>query len=149
MKSRSWISQWASKQANNYRGLFKASHTPDSSDLGAIEKQIKSLQKIEAQVRRNRQDGREIEIGIFLQAIEVKLKGELPQKTELKLIQTELKTLGRDYQNLRELQLPPKTKREIVTELGVQNRDSLEARFRALERKINNWGNATGLDLFE
>lgn len=147
MKGKRWFSQWASNQANNIRGLFKASHTPDSSDFGAIEKQIETLQKIEAQDKRNRQDGYELQIEVYLQALEVKLKEELPQITELQRIATELKTLRRDYQNLREL--PANAKREIKTELGSQNRDTLETRFKALERKIDNWGNATGLDLFE
>jgi len=147
MKEKRWWSQWASNQASNIRGLFKASHTPDSSDFEAIEKQIETLQRIEAQDQRNRQDGYELQIEIYLQAIEVKLREELPQKTELQRIQTELKTLRRDYQNLREL--PANKKREIRTELGTQNRDTLETRFKALERRIDNWGNATGLDLFE
>lgn len=147
MKEKRWSSQWARNQANNIRGLFKASHTPDSSDFEAIEKQIDTLQKIEAQDQRNRQDGYEFQIEIYLQAIEVKLREELPQKTELQRIQTELKTLRRDYQNLREL--PANAKREIRTELGSQNRDTLETRFKALERRIDKWGNATGLDLIE
>jgi len=145
MNLENWARQWAGKQAENWRGLFKTRSKIAEQESGITEEQVETLRKIEKQIERNTQDGQELALEIYIRQIEPRLTEDLPNKTELEAIVKALKGLRVQYIQLRDT---PKGKpRSLVTPQGRENRETLNTRYRELVGRVNNYENANGVDL--
>ena len=128
MKFSDWVSNWAKRQAREYRDRAKR----DKAWLPKTERESNR------RLLENRQESHAISVSIYLRAV-VRLLGQNPpNRMELEAIEIELRTLKLAYQNLR--QADSDSPRQIP-------REALEKRFLEAESRINNYEELNGVSL--
>jgi hypothetical protein len=129
MKFNEWVSNWAKRQAREYRDRAKR------DKAGWLPKTERESNR---RILENRQESHAISVSIYLRAVVRFLGQDPPNRMELEAIEIELRTLKLAYQNLR--QGDSDSPRRIP-------REDLEKRFLEAESRISNYEELNGVSL--